>query len=127
VSSILAVAAGKIVEAFGLIASVVEVAFNTGNVVTLLIMLVIGMGILSLCVRYIPHNRVGVIEKLWSGQGSLTNGHIVSLTGEAGYQSQLLRGGLHFGYWRWQYRIHRARLVTIPQGEIGYVLSLIHI
>lgn len=122
-SSLLAVAAGKIVEAFGLIASVVEVAFNTGNVVTLLIMLAIGMGVVSLCVRYIPHNRVGVIEKLWSGQGSLTNGHIVSLTGEAGYQSQLLRGGLHFGYWRWQYRIHRARLVTIPQGEIGYVYA----
>lgn len=120
---ILAVAAGKIVEAFGLIASVVEVAFNTGNVVTLLVMLAIGLGIVSLCVRYIPHNRVGVIEKLWSGQGSLTNGHIVSLTGEAGYQTQLLRGGLHFGYWRWQYRIHRARLVTIPQGEIGYVYA----
>ena len=27
--------------------------------------------LLWLSVRYIPHNRVGVIEKLWSGKGSL--------------------------------------------------------
>jgi uncharacterized membrane protein YqiK len=72
---------------------------------------------------YIPHNRVGVIEKLWSGKGSLSEGRILALAGEAGYQSELLRGGVHFGYWRWQYRIHRARLVTIPQGEIGYVYA----
>jgi uncharacterized membrane protein YqiK len=76
-----------------------------------------------LCARYIPHNRVGVIEKLWSGKGSLGDGRILALRGEAGYQAQLLRGGLHFGYWRWQYRIHRARLVTIPQSEMGYVYA----
>ena len=42
---------------------------------------------------------------------------------EAGYQAKLLRGGLHFGFWKWQYRIHQARLVTIPQREIGYVYA----
>ena len=76
-----------------------------------------------LCVRYIPHNRVGVVEKLWSGKGSLAEGRIIALNQEAGYQAQLLRGGLHFGYWRWQYRIHQSRLVTIPQREIGYVYA----
>ncbi|MBM4074659.1 MAG: hypothetical protein FJ267_03350, partial [Planctomycetes bacterium] len=76
-----------------------------------------------LCVRYIPHNRVGVVEKLWSFRGSLNEGRIIALRGEAGYQAQLLRGGLHFGYWRWQYRIHKTRLVTIPQGEIGYLYA----
>lgn len=76
-----------------------------------------------LCVRYIPHNRVGVVEKLWSGKGSLGEGRIIALNGEAGYQAKLLRGGLHLGYWRWQYRIHKTRLVTIPQSEIGYVYA----
>ncbi len=76
-----------------------------------------------LCVRYIPHNRVGVVEKLWSARGSLAEGRIIALNNEAGYQARLLRGGLHFGYYRWQYRIHKARLVTIPQGEIGYVYA----
>src|SRR5207245_9238085 len=43
--------------------------------------------------------------------------------GEAGYQADLLRGGIHIGYWRWQYRIHQVPLVAIPQGKVGYVYS----
>ena len=70
----------------------------------------------SVGARYIPNNRVGVVEKLWSGKGSVTDGHILALNGEAGYQADLLRGGLHFGLWRWQYRIHKTPLVTVPQG-----------
>jgi uncharacterized membrane protein YqiK len=76
-----------------------------------------------LSVRYIPHHCVGIVEKLWSSKGSVPEGQIIALAGEAGYQSELLRGGLHFGWWRWQYRIHRARLVTVPQGKIGYVYA----
>src|SRR5688572_23556298 len=72
-----------------------------------------------LTVRYIPHNYVGVVEKLWSRFGSMSEGGIIALNGEAGYQADLLRGGLHFGFWRWQYRIHKFPLVTIPQGKIG--------
>lgn len=74
-------------------------------------------------IRYIPNNRVGVIEKLWSPKGSVSEGRIIALNEEAGYQSDLLRGGFHFGYWRWQYRIHKVSLVTIPQGKIGYVYA----
>ena len=64
-----------------------------------------------------------MIEKLWSGKGSLGEGQILALNGEAGYQAKILRGGMHFGYWRWQYRIHKTRLVTIPQSEMGYVYA----
>ncbi|HEY3967691.1 MAG TPA: SPFH domain-containing protein [Planctomycetaceae bacterium] len=89
-----------------------------------------GMGLLLaaavfvwLSVRYIPHNMVGVVEKLWSMAGSVPEGQILALNGEAGYQVELLRGGLHFGLWRWQYRLHKAPLVTIRQGRIGYVYA----
>lgn len=75
------------------------------------------------CVRVIPNDKVGVVEKLWSREGSVKDGRIVALNDEAGYQATLLRGGLHFGYWRWQYRIHIAPLVTVPQGQIGYVYA----
>jgi uncharacterized membrane protein YqiK len=75
-----------------------------------------------LTVRYIPNNRVGIVEKLWANH-SLAEGHILALNGEAGFQADLLRGGLHFGLWRWQYRIHQVALVTIPQGKIGYVYA----
>jgi uncharacterized membrane protein YqiK len=76
-----------------------------------------------LMVRYIPNQQVGVVEKLWSRKGSVPEGRIIALDGEAGYQADLLRGGLHFGLWRWQYRVHKVSLVTIPQGQIGYVYA----
>jgi uncharacterized membrane protein YqiK len=73
--------------------------------------------------RYVPNNSVAVVEKLWSWSGSVGDGQIIALDGEAGFQAELLRGGVHFGYWRWQYRIHKVRLVTISQGKIGYVYA----
>jgi uncharacterized membrane protein YqiK len=85
------------------------------------------LGLVVLCemlgVRYISNNRVGIVEKLWSSRGSIPEGRIIALGGEAGFQADILRGGLHFGLWRWQYRIHRVPLVTIPQGKIGYVYA----
>jgi len=90
---------------------------------------VLGLALLALLagayfsLRYIPHSYVGVVEKLWSVEGSVGEGSIIALNREAGFQSDLLRGGVHFGYWRFQYRIHKVRLVTIPQGKIGYVYA----
>jgi uncharacterized membrane protein YqiK len=76
-----------------------------------------------LTTRIIPNQQVGVVEKLWSARGSVPEGKIIALNGEAGYQADLLRGGIHFGLWRWQYRVHKVPLVTIPQGKIGYVYA----
>src|SRR3954463_307150 len=72
---------------------------------------------------YIPHSRVGVIEKYWSYRGSLAEGRIIALHGEAGFQGRLLRGGLHTGLFPWEYRIHRTVLVTVAEGRIGYVYA----
>ena len=74
-------------------------------------------------VRYIPHNRVGIVEKLWSANGSLAEGRIIALDGEAGYQADLLRGGLHFGYFPWQYCIHKQALVMVSESKIAYVYA----
>jgi uncharacterized membrane protein YqiK len=76
-----------------------------------------------LSLRFIPNDRVGVVEKLWSPRGSVPNGRIIALDDEAGYQADILRGGMHFGLWRWQYRIHKVALVNVPQGKIGYVYA----
>ena len=40
-------------------------------------------------------DRVGLVEKRWSAKGSLDKA-IIALNGEAGYQPDLLRGGIHF-------------------------------
>src|SRR5438093_5331371 len=74
-------------------------------------------------VRYIPNNRVGIVEKFWSVKGSVEEGRLIALNGEAGFQSDVLRGGLHHSLWFWQYRIHKVALVTVPQGKIGYVYA----
>ncbi len=72
-------------------------------------------------VRIIPNDRLGVVEKRWSPRGSVKSGFI-ALEGEAGYQPDVLRGGVH---WLppFQYRVHKLPLVTIPQGRIGYVFA----
>jgi uncharacterized membrane protein YqiK len=76
-----------------------------------------------LTIRYIPNDRIGIVEKLWSASGSLTEGAVIALNGEAGYQADILRGGVHLGLWRWQYAVHKFPLVTIKQGKIGYIFS----
>ena len=54
---------------------------------------------------------------------SLAPGHLLALDGEAGYQADTLAPGLHFGYWRWQYRILKMPVTVVPQGEIALVVA----
>lgn len=77
--------------------------------------------VLYLWIRYIPNTRVGIVEKRFSSKGSVKQGFI-ALNGEAGFQPHLLRGGLHF-LTPFQYAVHMAPLVTIPQGRIGYIFA----
>ena len=72
-------------------------------------------------IRYIPNNRVGIVEKLFSLGGSVTQG-IIALDDQAGYQPEVLRGGWHVMK-PFIYRIHKVPLVTIPQGSLGYVFA----
>jgi uncharacterized membrane protein YqiK len=92
-------------------------------IVVLGLPLAIWLGARLLGLRYIPHSSVGIIEKLWSNKGSLREGRIVAAHGEAGFQTHLLRGGLHWGYFPWQYRLHRQPLVAVSEGKIGYVYA----
>lgn len=72
-------------------------------------------------IRYIPNDKIGVVEKLWSMSGSVHSG-LLALGGEAGYQPDLLRGGFHF-FFPFQYRVHIHPMVSVTQGKIGYVFS----
>lgn len=71
-------------------------------------------------IRFIPNNRIGIVEKRF-GRKSV-KGNFIALHGEAGYQPDVLRGGLHY-LMPIQYRVHVVPLVTIPQGKIGYVFA----
>jgi len=71
--------------------------------------------------RYIPNNQVGIVEKMWSTKGSIDEGFI-ALNGEAGYEPEVLRGGVHL-FFPFMYRIHKSDLVTVGQGKIAYVFA----
>jgi uncharacterized membrane protein YqiK len=72
-------------------------------------------------VRYIRNDRIGIVEKRWSLGGSVASG-LIALNREAGFQPDILRGGVHY-LTPLQYRVHTMPLVTIPQGKIGYVFA----
>jgi len=71
--------------------------------------------------RYIPNNRVGIVEKRFSLKGSVKEG-LIALAGEAGFEPRVLRGGIHY-LAPLAYRVHIQPLVTIAQGKIGYVFA----
>ena len=60
--------------------------------------------LLSKTFRYIPNTRVGIVEKLVSGKGSVEKG-LIALMSEAGFQPEVLRGGWHL-FVPFMYRIH---------------------
>jgi len=72
-------------------------------------------------IRFIPNNKVGIVEMRISPKGSLDKG-VIALNGEAGFQPKVLRGGLHY-LLPIQFSVHIVPLVTIPQGKIGYVFA----
>ena len=62
-----------------------------------------------------------VVKKF--GTRSLPPGRLLALAGESGYQADTLPPGLHFWYFRWQYRIIKAPVTIVPQGEIALVVA----
>ena len=60
-------------------------------------------------IRYIGNTRVAIVERLWSPKGSLKGG-LIALAGEAGFQPDVLRGGLHL-FFPFQYRLHMAQVM----------------
>jgi uncharacterized membrane protein YqiK len=91
------------------------------SLVVITIVVVVMVIVFFSWVRIIPNNRIGVVEKRFGGRGSLRSG-LIALGGEAGYQPQVLRGGIHL-ITPFQYTIHMLPLVTIPQGKIGYIFA----
>src|SRR5262245_40245449 len=100
-----------------------DLHLSTTTLIMLIVLLLIPEIIAWFTLRYIPNDYVGIVEKLWSASGSVGEGQIIALNGEAGYQAELLRGGVHMGLWRWQYAVHKVRLVNISEGKIGYVYA----
>src|SRR6478736_5038167 len=65
----------------------------------------------------IGERQVGVVVKKFSNR-ALPVGRLIALDGEAGYQAETLPPGVHFGYFFWQYRVHKVPMLIVPQGEL---------
>jgi uncharacterized membrane protein YqiK len=89
-------------------------------VVVLFLLFFIGPFVLGAVL--IQERQVGIVVKRF-GTRALPPGSLIALGGEAGYQADTLAPGLHFGYWRWQYRIVKVPVTVVPQGEIALVLA----
>ena len=90
--------------------------------VTLSVILLLLGASLLLGAVLIQERQVGIVVKRFGGR-ALEPGRLIALNGEAGYQAETLAPGLYFGYWRWQYRILKAPVTVVPQGEIALVLA----
>jgi uncharacterized membrane protein YqiK len=91
-------------------------------VAALIVMLLLSIGPLVLGAVLIRERQVGIVVKKFGGR-SLAPGRLIALAGEAGYQADTLAPGLHFGYFRWQYRILKVPVTIVPQGEIALVVA----
>src|SRR2546426_12836761 len=97
--------------------SSVSATFFIGTTLFLL-----AFGPLVLGAVFIRERQVGIVVKKF-GARSLAPGQLIALAGESGYQADTLPPGLHFGYWRWQYRIIKVPVTVVPQGEIALVVA----
>jgi uncharacterized membrane protein YqiK len=70
----------------------------------------------------IGDREVGIVTKKFSSK-SLLAGRLIALNGEAGLQADTLPPGWHFGYFPWQYNIHKESVLVIPQDEIGLIIA----
>lgn len=93
--------------------------------VVLLLAIVFGKLVIRLFgIWIIPEDKVGIVTKKFKLTGAnktLKEGEIFACNGEAGIQADVLKPGVYFWYWPWQYSIDIEPLLVIEKGMIGLV------
>ena len=93
-----------------------------GAIVLVVLLLIVKAALWFFGLQIIGNTEVGIVEKKWGG-GSL-KGKLIALNGEAGFQPDVLRGGVHFLLPGWRAtKCTKVPLVTIHRGQIGYVFA----
>ena len=94
------------------------------------LVIIVILGLLGLfLVRFlgivmIAQDSIGIVTKKFNMRGkggSLPDGRIIALNGEAGLQADTLAPGLYFWMFSWQYRVDVVKFTTIPPGSVGVV------
>ena len=94
-------------------------------VLPVILMIILGKWTIRLLgIWIIPEDKVGIVTKKWKIFGSnktLKEGEIFACNGEAGIQADVLKPGIYFWYWPWQYSIDIEPLLMIEKGTIGLI------
>jgi uncharacterized membrane protein YqiK len=72
----------------------------------------------------IPEDKVGIVTKkfkLFGANKTLKEGEIFACNEESGIQADVLKPGVYFWYWPWQFHIAIEPLKIIPKGKIGLI------
>ncbi len=72
----------------------------------------------------IPEDKVGIVTKkfkLFGANKTLIEGEIFACNGESGIQADVLKPGVYFWYWPWQFNIDIEPLLEIEKGKIGLI------
>lgn len=77
---------------------------------------------LTLGLRKVSNDEVGIVEKTFAPRSGSVRGHLIALNGEAGYQPDVLRGNV---FWMdpFRYKVHKTSLVTVPMGTMAYIYA----
>jgi uncharacterized membrane protein YqiK len=95
--------------------------FNFSPEILIGTVILLALVALWLSVWVIAEDESGLVIKKFGP--ALAPGRLIALEGEAGYQANLLSPGLHFGLWRWRYRVVKVPMVNVPAGEIALVVA----
>lgn len=98
--------------------TLISFGLYAGIILGILILLLLANKFTNVFV-YVKNDEYGVVEKLWSLKGSVKSG-FMSLTGSAGFQPELLRGGPHF-FPPCQYRVRKQKLITVR--NLAYIFA----
>lgn len=77
-------------------------------------------GIMLASVYFVDSKQVGIVDQKFGGS-TLQDGRIIATDGENGIQAEILRDGLHWWKFAWQYNIEQVPVTTIAQESIGII------
>ena len=77
----------------------------------------------ALGLHFIPNNRVGIVERLWSPEGSVASGQIIALGRKAGLPPICCAVVFTLACGAGDLASIGCRWTVVPQGEIGYVYA----
>ena len=96
---------------------------SESQVVTIVVALVTGLGLLALLAQFLVNvgaNQIAILERRFIGR-ELAPGRVFGLAGEVGMQAAYLSPGLHFIPWPITRVVAKPRFVTINADELGIV------